>query len=303
VKGRRAIVALVLVLIAAPAAAQGQGTPQVRLAASASCPTTPGCGAGLKRVYKLDVSAFLVTVPAGQGISALDAGTAEVGSSFTTDPELSRPDILELRDDRHMLGSDHIVPVVRRAAKRVGPGARRRLDAASALLSTLALRHLNQELIDGRRAAAVAADFVDSNGLGGSGRIKPNTNIVVGYMDFAEDEILAHIYAEALRAGGYDARVKAVHGLRPEAVAALKKRTIDLYPGYARSLAEYLTDKEITASDVRPQLVRALGPIGAQAARFAPGSDANVFAVKRDTAAALGLSTISDLGKYWPGVP
>ena len=44
---------------------------------------------------------------------------------------------------------------------------RRRLNAASAALTTLALRGLNQAVIDGRLPEAVGGEFIDANGLGG----------------------------------------------------------------------------------------------------------------------------------------
>jgi hypothetical protein len=59
----------------------------------------------------------------------------------------------------------------------------------------------------------------------------------------------------------------------------------------------------VLTKDVRPPLVKALAKVGAKAAKFAPGSDQNIIITKRDTAAALGISKISDLAKYWPAVP
>jgi glycine betaine/choline ABC-type transport system substrate-binding protein len=300
---RRLALAVVLGLLAVPAATHGQGAQQVRLAASSACPTTPGCALGLKRVYKLDPTSLLVTVPAGEGIGALDEGSAQVGVAFSTNPGISRPDILTLRDDKHMIGIDNIVPIIRRAsAARAGRAALRRLDAASRLLTTLQLRDLNQQVIDGRQPAAVGASFVDDHGLARSGASRKKATLVVGFMDFAENEVLANIYAETLRAAGYRVRVKSVGGLRPEVVAAMKKHTIDLYPGYARSLADYLTNRQIEVANVRPQLTKALAKIGARAARFAPGSDTDVYVMKRSTASALGIAKISDLARYWPAV-
>src|SRR3954454_10995582 len=118
------VVALVVWLCAAPAQAQ-----QVRLAASASCPVTPGCGAGLKSVYGLDVGPHLVPIPvAGAGIEALDNGLAEVAVAFSSNPDVSRPDVVTLRDDRRMEFPDHVVPVVRTQLLRAyRPAARRAL--------------------------------------------------------------------------------------------------------------------------------------------------------------------------------
>ncbi len=107
---------------------------------------------------------------------------------------------------------------------------RRRIDAASRELRTLDLRRLNQQLEDGQSPGAVGAEFIDDNGLGGDGGRKGGPRITIGYMGFAENTMLAHLYAEALRTRGYRVRVRAVGGLRPQAVRAMRRDRIDL-PG------------------------------------------------------------------------
>src|SRR3954463_15090320 len=139
-RGLAAKVAIVFWLCAGTAQAQ-----EVRLGAPADCLLNAGCGVGLKSVYGLDVASALrpLTV-ADAGVSALDDGVAEVAVAFSSNPQLSRPDIMTLRDDRHMITDDHIVPVMRAAVlRRYGKALRRRMNAASQLLSTLELRGLN----------------------------------------------------------------------------------------------------------------------------------------------------------------
>src|SRR3954447_26736210 len=98
-------------LSAVPAHAQSV----VRLAAPTDCLVNAGCGAGLKSAYGLDVSSVFVPLTvADSGVNALDDGLAEVAVAFSSNPQLSRPDIVTLRDDRHMIYADHVVPVVRR---------------------------------------------------------------------------------------------------------------------------------------------------------------------------------------------
>src|SRR5690349_16720060 len=140
--------AVALWLSTAPAQAQAP-----RLAAPSDCLTNTGCGVGLRSVYGLDVrSVFVPLTVADAGISALDDGAAEVAVAFSSDPQVSRPDIVTLRDDRSMVYPDRVVPVVRRKLLKGYGGAarelRRRLNAASAALTTLALRGLNQSVID-----------------------------------------------------------------------------------------------------------------------------------------------------------
>jgi glycine betaine/choline ABC-type transport system substrate-binding protein len=292
-------------LIAAPAHAQ---TPQtVRLAAPSDCLANPNCGPGLQRVYGADVSSVFVPLSvADSGISALDDGLAEVAVAFSSDPEVSRPDVRTLRDDKGMVGSDHVVPVIRAAmlrayGRRAARHIQRRLNDASAVLTTRALRALNQQVGDGRLPEAVGGEFIDAHGLGGNGKRRPGPRIVVGFQAFAENETLAYMYAEVLRSAGYRVRVRPVGGLRPEALRALRRGRVSLYPGYAGSLLAHITGKRPRSNArIARQLRRALERRGARAAKFAPGQNRNLFVTKRETASRLGVATLSDVARYWP---
>jgi glycine betaine/choline ABC-type transport system substrate-binding protein len=293
-------VALAVWLCAAPAQAQ-----QVRLAAPSDCLVNPACGIGLKSVYGLDATPVFVPLTiADSGIGALDDGTAEVAVAFSSNPQVSRPDIVTLRDDRQMIYPDRVVPVVRSGllrayGKRAARDIRRRLNAASALLTTLALRGLNQALVDGRIPEAVGGEFVEANGLADGSQRRSGPRIKIGFMDFAENQMLAYLYAEALRAGGYRVSVHSVRGLRPEAVSRLRRDRIDLYPAYDGSLLRYLvgTTPRRLAAGLRKTLARS----DAEPMRLSRAQNRNVFVTKTDTAARLGLSRISDLARYWGG--
>src|SRR3954447_27000748 len=282
----------VLVALVSVGDARAQ-TPRVRFAAPASCPVNANCIPGFKRVYRVDPSPFYVRLTvADAGLQALDDGRAEVALAFTSDPQLSRPDILTLRDDRHMISADHVVPIVRSSVlRRYGAALRRRLDNASGLLSTLELRGLNQRVIDGRLPEAVGGEFIDANGLGAPARPRRGPRIVIGYQAFDENQTLAYLYAEALRGAGFRVRVRAVGGLRPETVKAFRAGRIDLWPGYSGSLLGYLGGQS---------LPRALARLGATPLRRSPAQDRNSFAMKRDEARQLGVSKLSDLARYWP---
>jgi glycine betaine/choline ABC-type transport system substrate-binding protein len=291
--------ALAIWLCAAPAQAQ-----QVRLAAPSDCLANPGCGVGLKSAYGLDAGAsFVALTVADAGIAALDDGLAEIAVAFSSNPQVSRPDIVTLRDDRDMIYADRIVPVVRRGLLRAygRDGARdirRRLNDASAVLSTLALRGLNQAVNDGRLPEAVGGEFIDANGLGGGERRRSGPRIVVGFMEFSENETLAHLYAEALRAGGYRVTVRSAGGLRPAAVRALRRDRIDLYPDYDGSLLRYLVGTR--PARLAAGLRRTLARIDVEPMRLSRAQNRNVFVTKTDTAARLGLTRLSDLARYWP---
>jgi subtilisin family serine protease len=286
-----AVAAFLLVVVSGSAEAQA---PRVRLAAASDCQQNRNCAPAFRRVYGIDPTASLVRLKvADAGIQALDDGLAEVAVAFSSNPQLSRPDILSLRDDRHMISSDHIVPVVRSSLlKRYGSALRRPLNAASALLTTLRLRGLNQEVIDGRLPEAVGGEFVDANALGGQpARRRSGPRIVVAYQAFAENEMLAHLYAAALRGAGFRVSVRALRGLRPKAVSEMRRGRIGMWPGYSGSLHGYLGGTS---------LERALARIGAQPLALSPAQDRNGFAMRRDVARALGVAKLSDLARFWP---
>jgi glycine betaine/choline ABC-type transport system substrate-binding protein len=299
-------------IIAAVVAALGLITPaahaDVRLAAGADCLTNPNCGPGLREVYGVNVApVFVPLAVADAGISALDDGLADVAVAYSSNPEVSRPDILVLRDDRGLVGPDHVVPVVRtrtlRAYGRKGAREmRRRLNAASAVLSTLGLRSLNQSVLDGRLPEAVGAEFIDDNGLGLRGKRKHGPRFVIGFQSFSENEMLAHLYGEALRVAGFRVTVRSVHGFRPELVRAMRRGKIDMWPGYARSLLEYMSGHSGVdrRANIRGPLNRSLRRIGGRALQFAPGQDRNLFVMKADTARSLGVTTLSQVARLWP---
>jgi glycine betaine/choline ABC-type transport system substrate-binding protein len=288
-------------LVAAPAQSQ------VRLAAPSDCLTNPNCGPGLQRVYGVNVAPFFVPLTvADSGIAALDDGVAEVAVAFSSDPEVSRPDVRTLRDDKQMVGLDPVVPVIRAKLLRAyGPRdarlIKRRLNAASSVLTTRALRLLNQQTGDGRLPEAVGGEFIDANGLGGSGRHRHGPRITVGFQDFTENETLAYMYAEALRSAGFRVRVRPAGGLRAVTLRALRRGKISLYAGYAGSLTEFISNRRAPKTKARlaKALSRALRTRGARAAKLAPGQNRNLFVTKTDTAARLGLATVSDAANYW----
>ena len=270
-------------------------TPQVRLAAPASCPVNVNCIPGFKRAYGVDPTGSFVRLRvADAGVQALDDGIAEVAAVFTSNPQLSRPDIRSLRDDKRMISNDHLVPVVRASLLRTyGAALREPLNDVSSLLSTLRLRGLNQQVIDGRLPEAVGGEFADANGLGGPARrARKGPRIDVGFQAFDENEMLAHLYAAALRGAGFRVRVRAIGGLRPETIAAFRRKRIDAWIGYSGSLLGYLRGTSLR---------RSLARIGATPQRLSPAENRNSFAMKRDVAERLGITKLSDLARYWPG--
>jgi glycine betaine/choline ABC-type transport system substrate-binding protein len=297
----------VAALAAAPAGGAVAQQAPVRLAAPEDCLVNPGCGEGLRASYGLDVaSVFTPLEVADAGIAALDDGVAEVAVAFSTDPQVSRPDIVTLRDDRRMLGSDRLVPVLRNGmlrdlGKRKARRLTRRMNATGRLVSTLQLRALNQQVADGRLPEAVGGEFAEANGLGVRRRRPGGPRITLGFQSFAENETVAHLFAASLRSVGLRVRVVSVEGLRPEAVSQIRSGRIDGWIGYARSLARFLDAGVGETGPVGRELRATLRrKAGATTLKLMPGENRNLFVTTTTSAQALGLARISDLARYWP---
>lgn len=71
--------------------------------------------------------------------------------------------------------------------------------------------------------------------------------LTVGSANFPESETVADVYAEALRANGFQIDTKLNIGSREAYVPALKKCEIGVIPDYTGNLLQYL-DKSATAS-------------------------------------------------------
>jgi osmoprotectant transport system substrate-binding protein len=123
--------------------------------------------------------------------------------------------------------------------------------------------------------------------------------ITIASFDFAESEILAQLYAQALHAKGYPVRVLPNAGTRELLQPALAAGLIDLLPEYAGSALSFLTlgtDRPGPSVDRTHQaLTHVLATNGVEALTPAPAQDANAIVVTKATADLYGLSTVSDL--------
>ena len=122
--------------------------------------------------------------------------------------------------------------------------------------------------------------------------------IVVGSASFGESEILAEIYAQALKAKGIDATTKLDIGEREAYIGAIKDGSIDVFPEYTGNLLTYL-DKNATATtsaDVTTALAGAL-PSSLTILTPAAAEDKDSLNVTAAFAATNAVSSIGDLAK------
>jgi osmoprotectant transport system substrate-binding protein len=121
-------------------------------------------------------------------------------------------------------------------------------------------------------------------------------SIVIGSADFPESELIATIYAQALRVKGIKAETKLNIGSREVYMPALLDGSIDLIPEYTGATLSYL-DKNSTvsaASDVAQALAKAL-PAKISMLTYSKAEDSDVLAVTEATARIYSLVSIADL--------
>ncbi|UDY24457.1 ABC transporter substrate-binding protein [Nocardioides sp. Kera G14] len=122
--------------------------------------------------------------------------------------------------------------------------------------------------------------------------------IVVGSAAFGESEILAEIYARALKAKGVDASTKLDIGQREAYIGAIKDNTIQVFPEYSGNLLTFLKADatETSSEDVVTALKSAL-PSDLEVLEPAPGEDKDSLNVTADFASKNGVASIADLAK------
>ncbi|MEA2702544.1 MAG: osmoprotectant transport system substrate-binding protein, partial [Actinomycetota bacterium] len=130
--------------------------------------------------------------------------------------------------------------------------------------------------------------------------------VTVGSFDFAESELLAELYSQALEGGGYAVRRAFNLGPREFVAPALARGLVDLVPEYTGTALQFLSlgraQPGADPAAAREALVQALAGTGVTALEAAPAQDANTFVVTRETAERLGLRRLSDLAAAAPGL-
>ena len=145
-------------------------------------------------------------------------------------------------------------------------------------------------------AAIALSGCASSNPLAASTSKVSAGTITVGSADFTESQLIAEIYAQALRGAGVTVKVQSNIGSREVYMAALKDGSIDLVPEYNGALMSYLDPKstESTTAGVNAKL-RTILPAGTTMLKSSPAADTDVLAVTQATAAKYNLKTIGDL--------
>ncbi len=134
-------------------------------------------------------------------------------------------------------------------------------------------------------------------GSGGSGSGDTQT-IAIGSAGFAESEIIAEIYAQALEANDYTVERTMQIGQRDAYIAALDDGSIDLVPDYTGNLLQFYDEgnEAVTSDEVYTALGEVL-PDGYQVLDQAEAEDKDSYNVTKEFADQYGLQTLEDLVK------
>jgi osmoprotectant transport system substrate-binding protein len=157
-----------------------------------------------------------------------------------------------------------------------------------------------------RTVVAVCLGAVVTTACGGDdgdGSANQSKTVVIGSAAFAENIIVANMYAGALQNEGYQVVVRKGLGQREIYLPALEKggkdNGVDLVPEYVGTLLEFVNKNAGEASgnldDSVTKLRARLDPMGITALEPSPAADQNAFAVTRATADRLRLRKLSDI--------
>jgi osmoprotectant transport system substrate-binding protein len=242
----------------------------------------------------------LVLTACGGSDSDNEGGTDTAGPASSAGEEL-----VVLEDEQQLQTVDNIAAAVR--TEVLTDPLRQAIEAVTDSLDTDQLIALNRQVdLERRTPEAVAEDYLSENDLatgvsGGSGEI------VVGAANFGENQILANLFAGALDAAGFDARVQPVTN-REVYEPALENGQLDVVPEYVGTLTEFLNkkvngpDAEAVASgdlDATVEALRGLAePLGITVLEPSEAQDQNAFAVTKAFAEANDLTTLSDLADF-----
>ncbi|WP_077489960.1 ABC transporter substrate-binding protein [Sinomonas mesophila] len=132
----------------------------------------------------------------------------------------------------------------------------------------------------------------------GSGTAMAGKELVIGWGDVPESQILAEVYAGALNAAGITASTKPTIGSREVYVKTVQDGSIDVVPDYTGSLLLSLDPAatEASADEIAKALPKRL-PEGIAILEPAKAENKDALVVTRATAAKYELTSIEDLAK------
>ncbi|HET9076666.1 MAG TPA: ABC transporter substrate-binding protein [Acidimicrobiales bacterium] len=135
-----------------------------------------------------------------------------------------------------------------------------------------------------------------SSSGGGTGGGAPSKPVVIGSANFPENEVLADIYADALKKAGVAVTTKLDIGSREVYFKEMENGALNVFPEYNGALLDYL-QPSATASSTSgvDQALAAALPSSLEALDPSPAQDADSVTVTAAFASAHNLKSIADL--------
>jgi len=247
--------------------------------------------------------------PTPGGGSTTGATTAAAAATCAAMPGTQ---LVALQDDKHLQTVDNVIPAVNAKAAASSPQLVGVLDAVSATLDTSKLIALNKAVdVDRQTSSQAATQYVAAQNLGTQQQVGNGAKVLVGAANFSESATLAEIYADVLKAAGFDATTQTI-GNRETYEPALERGDLTVVPEYTGTLTEFLNQKlngagapAKASSDLTTTVaaLQALGQkVGLTFGKPAAAQDQNAFAVTKAFADAHSLTTLSDLAKACGGI-
>jgi len=251
--------------------------------------------------------ALLATAACGQSGSSGTGGSSSSGAQAagSSCAPVKGDQLVVLKDDKALQNADNVVAVANAAAAQKNPALLPALDAVSKALTTDDLVTMNNAVDVQRKSATdVASAWVKDHSVTG-GLAKGSGAISVGGANFTESTVLANIYADVLKAAGFDATVKQV-GSRDLYLPALEKGAeIQAFPEYLATVTEAINKQvngpnatAVASGDVQATLTAVKPLAQKKGLTFGTPSDAadeNAFAVTQTLADKLKVTTLSEL--------
>ena len=270
---------------------------EMTLGGPPECPERPFCIPGLEETYGIEFQDFQpLDVGGPLTVKALESGRIDVGLLFSTSSVIGDKGWVVLEDDKNLQQAENITPVVNSEAS--DGTITDLLNEVSSTLTTENITELNGRVeIDKEEPADVAAAFLEEQGVTGEGA-DGSGEVTVGAVAFAENQIVAEMYAQVLEQAGYTVDRKLDLGSREVLQPALESGEVDIAPEYLGSLLLFLDPKAEVSGSVDEE-VQALQPLleerGLELLEPSQANDTNAFVVTQETAEKYGLEQMSDL--------
>ena len=228
--------------------------------------------------------------------AALEKGDIDIALLFSSDGAIAKNSWVSLEDDKALQPVDNFVPAVRTEA--VTPELTEVLNAVSEALTVEDMQTLVAAVsIDGENPDDVAGAFLKDVQLPDAA---VSGDFVVGSGNFAESEITAELYAQAIEAAGGTVTKKLQFGARDTYIPALQGGDLDIVPEFVGTLAFFFDPAADVTSDLDASLTASRSLAEANGITLldpAPADSVNTFVVTEETADKYGLATVSDLAK------